>query len=353
MRIKILWIILSILSVLPKQGFSQEDSLICCHECACALDPMPAGVMISHIHKKNQWMISYRYMNMAMGAMQIGTEKVSDDYIFTRYLMSSDRMKMEMHMLMVMYGLSNRLTLMGMLHYNATSMRMTMLEGTTHIHDGISGEEMDMTMRTSGLGDVRLHALYGVINKKRHHVLLSVGLNIPVGSVSLKGRQNSMYPDQRLPYVMQMGSGSFDFLPGLNYLFQKGKISWSSQITSVIRTGENIIGYRWGNEITTNHWLAYSWAKKFSSSLRLEGSSSGRITGEDPTLYAGYEPSANPYNYGGDRISGFVGTNFHFRKGFLKSSRIGVEYGVPFYQNLYGPQMGVKSSLYASFSMSF
>jgi hypothetical protein len=308
--------------------------------------------MISHIHKKGQWMFSYRYMNMSMGDMQIGTDKVSDDYIFTKYLMSSDKMKMEMHMLMAMYGLTNRLTLMGMVHYNNTSMRMTMLEGTTHVHNGMSGEEMDMNMRTSGFGDFKLHALYGVINQKRHHLLVSMGLNVPTGSISIKGDDNSMYPNQRLPYVMQMGSGSVDLLPGLNYLFQKGDISGSSQITSTIRITNNSLGYRWGNEITTNHWLAFTWLKNFSSSIRLEGTTSGRIKGEDPTLYAGYEPSANPSNYGGDKVSGFLGTNVHFRKGFLNSSRIGVEYGIPFYQNLYGPQMGIKSSLFASCSIS-
>lgn len=344
---------LIIASVLPNQGFGQSDSLVCCHECCCEMDPTPAGMMISHIHKKGQWMFSYRFMNMNMGDMQVGTDKVSDESIFSKYLMSSGRMYMNMHMLMGMYGLTNRLTLMGMLHYNTVSMDMKMMPGTTHVHNGVvMGNEMDMRMKTNGLSDAKLHALYGLINEKRHHLLVSAGVNIPLGSVDRKGGSSSMYPDQRFPYAMQLGSGTWDILPGVSYMFQKGIFTWSSQVTAVIRTGQNRIGYRLGDEVTTNHWAAFSWAKNFSSSLRFEGSIMDNIRGQDASLYAGNEPAANPYNYGGKRVSGFVGTNFHFRKGFLTGNRIGVEYGIPFYQDLFGPQMGMKSSLYASWSLS-
>ncbi len=353
MRILIVCALLIIFSVLPRMGYSQEDSLSCCHECVCLFDPTPSGVMISHVHKKRQWMFSYRYMNMNMGNMLIGKQKVSDEYIFTNYLMSAGNMQMDMHMLMGMYGLTNRLTLMGMLNYISSSMDMKMLSGTVHTHNGVSSDKMDMTMKTSGLSDLKVHMLYGLVNRSRHHLLLSAGLSIPSGNVNIKGGSNSMYKDERLPYSMQLGSGTVDVLPGLNYLYQKGKITWSSQITSVIRIGNTKIGYRLGNEITTNHWLAFRWANNFSSSIRLEGSTAEYIKGMDKTLYPGNEPAANPYNYGGQRINGFVGTNFHFTKGFLNGNRIGLEYGMPFYQNLFGPQMGVNSSLYASWNISF
>ncbi len=343
---------LLVVTALPQQGYSQTDSLQCCHECFCSIDPTPSGVMISHVHEKGQWMFSYRYMSMNMGNMLSGTEKVSDDRIFSDYLMSSGNMHMNMHMLMAMYGLSNRLTLMGMLNYNNSTMEMKMLSGTSHTHNGVSSDEMDNTVNAAGIGDLKIHALYGLINGNRHHLLLSVGFNIPTGKINLEGKTNTMYADQRLPYAMQAGSGTYDLMPTVNYLFQKGRISWSSQISSMIRTGYNNVGYRLGNEVSTNHWLALRWAKNFSSSVRMEYSASEYIKGRDKTLYSGYEPAANPYNYGGKRMTGFVGTNFHFVKGFLKGNRICVEYGLPLYQNLNGPQMGVNSYLNASWNIN-
>jgi hypothetical protein len=352
----IVLIFLILVSVCPGQIFGQNDSssALCCHECLCAVDPTPSGVMISHIHKKNQWMVSYRYMHMEMNDMLIGTKTVADDYIYTKYLMSSGRMKMDMHMLMVMYGLTKRLTLMGMFNYANSSMTMKMLPGTVHVHNGVTmgGNDMDLTVHTSGISDFKIQGLYGLVNKTRHHLLLSAGISIPVGNTNIKGGSNSMYNGERLPYAMQLGSGTFDLLPGISYLYQKGKITWSSQITSVIRLYNNNIGYRFGNEVVFNNWFSLLWAKNFSSSLRMEGSSSGHIKGSDPTLYAGYEPAANPYNYGGEKMTGYLGTNFHFRRGFLENNRIGIEYGMPFYQNLYGPQLDIKSSLYASWSIN-
>ena len=350
------WLFTICLFVLAGKVFGQVDSSKGCNQCCCSTDPTPSGVMISHVHQKHQWMLSYRYMNMNMGNMQQGTEKISDDQVFQNYLMSSNRMRMDMHMLMVMYGVSNRLTLMGMLNYNVMSMDMSMLPGSMHMHMAgmtMGTETMDMRMNSSGFSDVKLTALYGLINKPNHHLLLSGGLSIPVGSIEVMGGASSMYAGQRVPYNMQLGSGTWDLLPGINYLYQKNKITFSSQITSVIRTGYNNVGYKLGNEFTFNNWFAFQWSRNFSSSARLEGYTSEAIQGSDATLYAGYEPAANPNNYGGQRISGYVGTNFYFRKGILNNNKIGGEFGIPFYQNLNGPQMSQKSSLYLSWTIMF
>jgi hypothetical protein len=300
-------------------------------------------------------MVSYRYMNMNMGGMLDGTSKVSDDKIFQNYLMSSPSMRMEMHMLMAMYGLTNRITLMGMLNYNSSSMKMSMLPGSMHMHNmagmAMGNGEMDTNMKSSGFGDVKLTVLYGIIKKPHHHLLASAGVSIPVGSIEVKGNANSMYPNQRIPYSMQLGSGTWDLLPGINYLYQNNRIAFSSQITSFIHKGYSSVGYKLGDEATFNNWFSVQWSKKFSSSVRLEGSSFAFIHGQDPSLYNGYEPATNPANYGGQRISSFVGTNFYFRNGIFKNNKIGAEYGMPFYQNLNGPQMKIKSSLYASWSI--
>jgi hypothetical protein len=349
------WYVPACMLLLSYIAAAQQDTSQTCAAHCCQTDPTPSGIMISHIHKKHEWMFSYRYMHMSMGNMQSGTQKVSDNTVFQNYLMSSISMHMDMHMLMAMYGLTNKLTLMGMVSYNVNSMIMSMLPGTQQMQmmDGMTmgTAAMDMHMTTSGFGDIKLNALYGLINNINHHLLVSGGVSIPTGSLNNKGKDSSMYAGTRLPYIMQLGSGTWDVLPVISYLYRKGNIAWSSQLSGVVRTGNNNFNYKLGNEATFNNWVSLRWSRFFSSTARVEGYISDRIHGQDASLYANYEPSANPLNYGGRRVSGFVGTSFY--PGFFPNSRIAAEYGIPFYQYLNGPQMKLRSALNLSLNLLF
>ncbi|MDB5272455.1 MAG: hypothetical protein JWO58_822 [Chitinophagaceae bacterium] len=298
-------------------------------------------------------MLSYRYMSMSMRNMLVGSSSISDGELFNKnYSMSSNRMHMDMHMLMAMYGVTDKLTLMAMVNYTVISMNMTSLTPVMSMPGMDMSSDVNMNMKTSGLSDVKINALYSLVNSHSHHVLVSGGFSIPTGSIRVSGDANSMYPDHRLPYDMQLGSGTWDILPVLNYIRQNDRISWSTQISSVIRTGYNSVGYKLGNEVTWNNWLAFQWSRLFSSSLRLEGNASSAIKGYDPSFtYLTYEPATNPANYGGQHVNGYIGTNIYLRS--LLNSKLGVEYGIPFYQHLNGPQMSFKSSLYASWSVMF
>ena len=98
-----------------------------------------------------------------------GSKSISDQQIFQNYIMSPDKMMMQMHMLMLMYGVSNKLTLMAMLNYNVQSMNMNMFPVSVSQMPG-----MDMTSNngkmngtTSGLSDTKLYAIYKLLNKSK------------------------------------------------------------------------------------------------------------------------------------------------------------------------------------------
>jgi hypothetical protein len=328
---------------------AQEDTVaapVVCLSCVCKKDVTPAAVMISHLHQRGEWMFSYRYMSMnARGIQQNGTA-VSNDQVYNQYLMSSDKMRMDMHMLMAMYGLGRRITLMGMAEYNRSSMNMNAPEGSMHMHPGMDmSTGMDHEMKTSGFGDVSLTALYGLVYVPYHLVIISGGLSVPTGSIQTKGGSGSMYPDQRYPYMMQRGSGTWDVLPGLTYTFQKNKLMASSQLYATIRTGYNSVGYKLGNKAAFNNWVAYRWFNWMSTSLRAEATTSGSIKGADPDLYIYTEPAANPVNYGGQAVFGYAGINFYF----LNRNKIAVEGGVPLYQKL----NGIQSTLYTNINFNY
>ena len=329
-------------------------------KCVCATDDLsPSGIMLGHEHPKGAWKFSYRYISMFMGGNLSGTQKVDDNFVFNKYLMSPKNMRMDMHMLMAMYGITNRLSVMVMLNYNTMSMNMNMFPGMTMQMNGstmvmTSNTSTIMNSKTSGLGDTKLYAVYSVISRNVHHILLNAGLSIPTGSIQMKGKSDDiMYPSQRLPYMMQMGSGTYDFMPGITYLIKSSKASFSTQFTTVLRPFNNSLNYHLGNEYTLNVWGAYKWLPWVSSSVRVNASSVGAITGYDPTLYAYNEPSANPLNYGGKIVNSYLGFNFYLNRGWLNNNRLSVEYGMPLYQNPNGVQLASKSTIYAGWIFTF
>ncbi|MBP6532768.1 MAG: hypothetical protein KA285_05760, partial [Bacteroidia bacterium] len=146
-------------------------------------DVSPAGVMISHAHPKGGWMFNYTFMHMNMGGNLNGSEKISNEEIFNTYLMAGTSMKMDMHMLMAMYGITGRFTIMVMANYISNSMDMTMYEGAlgAHNHGGtdVSKPQESMTMNTSGFSDTKIHGIYKLVNGERSSLVASLGVNVP------------------------------------------------------------------------------------------------------------------------------------------------------------------------------
>jgi hypothetical protein len=347
------------LSDLAFISHSQQDCETSCAISCCATDPTPAGVMISHLHPKKQFMLSYRYMSMHMGHMQSGTQRISDMQVYNTYVMSSSSMRMDMHMLMGMYGLTNKITLMGMLDYNYNTMGMIMLP-TAHMTmpDGeiMGSVNAPSQVSSQGLGDTKLYALYGLVNTSYHHLLLSGGLSIPTGSIKVQGSSSSMYQENSVPYIMQMGTGTWDLMPGITYLHSKDRITWSAQFTSIIHPGFNSLNYAYGNSYSFTSWFAYKWFSLLSSSLRIDANTSGSINGYDINMQKiyNYDPSTISANYGGQHVNTYIGTNFYFPKNtFMKNNRIMIEFGLPIYQNLNGIQQRTKYALNASWSLVF
>ncbi|MFN8167017.1 MAG: hypothetical protein U0X76_12895 [Bacteroidia bacterium] len=303
------------------------------------LDASPAGIMISHGHPKGGWMLTYTYQHSELGHCIDGTATVSDEKIYENYLMSPQNMKMDMHMLMGMYGASGRLSFMAMIMYNQMNMNMSMMSGTSHLHNGVlMTTPTNMTMTTSGFGDVRLWAICKLANGERSSLIASFGLSLPFGRNDLKGNSENMFSGQHLPYSMQIGTGTLDFLPGVSYYKNAGKISWSMQALGSIRFLPNMYNYTRETDLTINLWAARKFGKHLSISVRSENYWASVIDGVDEYSYSGMEPDSDPENYGGIKSNALLGVNYYINSGFLKDSKIGAEGGIPVFQNLNGPQ---------------
>ena len=336
--------------------YAQEDTITNDITCHCIRNLTPAGIMISHVHPKKEWMLSYRFSQMNMGApIQNGTT-ISKTDVYNQYLMYTPSMQMNMHMLMGMVGITDRWTVMGMLHYMQNSMPMEMLNNQDHSsHSHSHGNDLSsMDMHTSGLGDTKLYAIYGLIKSDRHQLVISNGISLPTGNYKVTGITSDMlYEGKRYPYMMQLGSGAWEYLPNITYVYQKSKWATSVQTSAIIRLNDNKLGYRLGNEWNSTAWVGYNWLEQLGSTLRIESSISEQIQGKDTQLYAYNELGANPANYGGTRLFAFIGSSYELDFSFLSGCRIAFEYGFPLYQQLHGLQNKSVNTWHASINYSF
>jgi hypothetical protein len=322
----------------------------------------PIGVMGDHMHHKGEWMLSYRYMHMDMQGNKIGTSDVSNAQIlqvpnrfgappFLRIIPT--RMDMDMHMLGAMYAPTDNLTLMVMGNYLDKEM--------DHLTYNMAGTSVigGFTVNTEGWSDTKVGGLYRLYDDRYHnHVHLNLGLSLPTGSITERSdiftpMMGGSIANVRVPYAMQLGTGTFDLLPGLTYTGRSGDLSWGAQYRAEIRLeDENDEGYAWGDKHAVTGWLAYEWAPWISTSVRLDASTQGAIDGIDPNI-AGPVQTANPAFYGGEEVDAYFGVNLAGQSGVIRGHRLALEVGTPIYQDLNGPQMETDWTLMLGWQKAF
>ncbi|MEM6414801.1 MAG: transporter [Pseudomonadota bacterium] len=331
-----------------------------------ASDHAPIGVMADHRHAKGEWMTSYRYMRMDMEGNRDGTDRLSPEDIVTTTpnsffgqpmqpptlrVVPTD-MIMGMHMLGVMYGLTDRITLMAMGSVVTKEMDHLTFRGPTGTD--ILGE---FTTESSGFGDTTVGAIIGLDNGKKKHqqVNLGLALSLPSGSVTETDQiltPMETTPTPRLPYPMQLGSGSVDFKPSLTARTRRGDFSFGGQASAVIRLEQNSENYALGDKYEVTAWAAYEPKPWVSFSGRIRGETLAAIKGQDPLIIAPVQ-TADPLNQGGDIIEGLIGVNFAGQQGIIRGHRIAVELGLPFYRNLNGPQLETDFTLTVGWQKAF
>lgn len=289
----------------------------------------PIGVMGDHIHQSGDWMITYKYMHMDMPQQYSGVKNVSVEEVFDQYMMSPLNMTMEMHMIGAMYGINDQFTLMMMIPYLIKDME---------VRRRTDGRQF--SSHAQGIGDIELSGMYDIRPYVDLPIHLTVGLSFPTGSINRKD-DTLMGADQHLPYPMQLGSGTFDLHPGLTYADHQDDLSWGMQFNSALRLGENDRDYRLGHEYELMAWISRKMSRSVSTSFRMSGKKWGNITGVDSRLNANMIPTADADLRSGERVDVFLGIDYVKQEGLFAGHRLAIEFGLPVYQSLRGPQLGV------------
>ncbi|MDZ8118230.1 transporter [Pontiella agarivorans] len=302
------------------------DDCGCEAVCACNHEPRaPIGVMGDHVHHKGAWMTSYRYMFMNM-------DRTDSDV--SGYMMRPLSMDMQMHMLGAMYTPMNDLTIGLMLPYLINDMDMEM-----------GAMSMPMEMNSEGFGDLKLSGIYRLWSSSVQQLLVNLAVSFPTGSIDEESGGS------RLPYSMQLGSGSYGLIPGITYTGLANGWGWGGQLNGTFYLNENDNDYTLGDRYGVNIWGARDLCKSSAVSLRLKGSRIENIDGADPEftpMMIANNPLMDPNLRAGTRLDLLAGIDYRWN-----TVRLALEGGAPVYEELDGPQLETQWMVIGGLQLSF
>ena len=217
----------------------------------------------------------------------------------------------------------------------------------------------EFTIVSEGLGDIETAISWFKQLDKNNHLLLSLGLSLPTGSIDETGDTPIPGPDNQLPYTMQLGSGTYDIKPSIHYFGSAGNWTYGADLNLTLRTGKNDRDYRLGNVYQSSIWTRYALTDWLEPSIRINGVVWDEISGKDPALpYDSVNdlyPAAvvKPDNFGGTKLLALVGFRLKDPRDRLENTFLEFEAGTPFYQKLNGPQPSEDWRFSASLVLSF
>lgn len=321
-----------------------------------------AGLMNEHTHDGGELMLGLRYTRSHYsGANQSGTDTITDAGILAAgYFVRATRMTMDMVMLDIMYAPNDTITLMVMPHWMRHDMTMTGIDpmntgmdmgnghGHGHHHAGIP---FGQTMRHSseGIGDTLFSASYRLITTPAFKAHATLGVWAPTGKVDRTNPDGTF-----VHYMMQSGSGTWDIEPSVTLAGQQGAIGYGAQASYRWRSSAaNDSGFAFGDRASATVWASYLASRDFSLTSRLTWEHEGQILGHYNAAHNHSTPADLQGNYGGDKVLAGFGANVALPVGGRDRPQIGLELGLPVYQNVNGIQLPEKSRISVSLSKTF
>lgn len=306
------------------------------------LDVIQVTVPGAHYHFQGDWMIGVDATNVQWSGLQNGTSSVSAQQVLGNFMMAPTSATMNMQDLDLMYGYRDDWTFEVMIPQVQMAMTSVYMNGDT------------TTNLVSGLGDITLNVIHPFKYKYPAQWQAELGLALPTGDINQFNLVYLMFGEQKMPYNMQLGTGSFQFEPAITYLGETQKWAFGAQVRGFLPLNTNSDGWMAPNRLAATAWAAPHVNNNFSPSFRVDYQTWGNVRGNDPVIDFSMMPSSNPNLYAGSRADAYIGLNFAWgQDGEGHGKWLTFEYGVPFYQNLTGPQLTQTSTYNAAFQWTF
>ena len=327
-----------------------------------AIDHAPIGVMGDHLHKKGEWMFSFRYIEMRMKDNFINGQNASNEEILSQpnafssmpgmpvnLSVAPRTMLMRMVMPGLMYAPNDQVTLMAMAMFSEKEMELSVYQPMMN-RDYIGSFQSS----TNGLSSVSLSALIKGYDQLKSRGHFHFGLEKSMSDATKTGTvltPMNMQTTMILPYGMQTSDNSTRVILGYTHVLDLDGFVWGNQILTQKILEKDV--WAFGEKTIFNTWIQQSFSDHVSISGRLHYEHQKDIQGRNASIMAPVQ-TANPSNYGGEVFSLAVGFNF---LGSIfdnaDKDRVAVELVIPVNQEKNGIQMKNQYTVSLGYQRSF
>ena len=299
----------------------------------------PIGVRLGEPLEGIGFRVAYSYERIVHQGLRdsdrsISASDVLDNLAPPVYARTPRSLTTEVHTIALAYAPHPRVTLVVELPFLRKRLDTT----------AAAGVESHAT--THGIGDVGLALVVPFIRKKHERSQIHLGLDVPTGSA--KRRSGGA----RRPFDSQLGNGTVDLEWGLTYRGQFRRWSWGGQLQGHHPVGKNDLDYREGSRFEASAWGGVGLFRSLRASLRMDIQKQNniRIDGADDIALL-FDPADNAKARGGLRLS--ISPGLTMEVPHAKHQRLAIEFGLPFYQKLDGPQLERDWSVKAGWQWGF
>ncbi len=309
----------------------------------------PASVVGDAVLPAGAVTVAYRLVHLEMAGLRFegerqgfggGFELRPEDVIDFFSVVPLTRSR-QVHELEVAFGVSENVTLVGRLPWIQNDAERLFLL------DGDDGAELRTLASTSdGFGDPSLLALIGLWGAGDIRSHLIAGFSFPVADFD-EADPLPTPSEAILPFAMQLGSGTWDFLPGVNLTAMNEVGTVGLQALATIRLGQTTGGWNLGNRLEGKLWMAPRVNDYLSASLGVSSSWWENVRVDELDLTDPIDPrlfdiSMIPFFQGGMRWDVPVGVNVFFpERSLLHGLRVAAEAIVPVHHDVDGIQLGM------------
>jgi len=284
--------------------------------------------------------LSYRFRQQSFDGLREGRDDLARDELDGAFDRIPEEMTWTTHTLELAYGVRERTTLWASLPFVEKELE-------SHTSGGASFDSS-----SDGVGDLVVGLTRLAHETERGgRLLFHVGLGLPTGSTDEEDEVPGA-GSQRLPYPMQIGTGTYELHPGA-YWIQSCKLwSWGAGARWRVHLDRNDEDYAPGDSTLVQVWATRELATDLVGTLRLSYAGWGDYHGEDDELDPDVDPLDDPHRQGGERAD--LGAGLAWEMGGAKrANRLEVDLGVPVAEWLDGPQLSTEWIVTAGWRFSF
>ncbi len=286
----------------------------------------PIGVGGDRVLSVGELLVSYRFEAFEQDGLRSETAERDLGDVLNIFQSAPFNLTQQRHLVSVQFAPMEYVTLIGRVPFIRNNM------------DQVNRNFDIFSSSSTGLGDVEVGALLNVYEEGPYKAHLSAMASVPTGSVTADG--TSAIGTGRLPYSMQLGSGTVDVMPSVTFqaMNQYGSVGFKG--SGVLRVSDNSQGYTLGNRVTVTSWFSFPVSDQLSFSARMLWEKWDPISGSDPAhanaVSIVQDPSVFGELIGGSRLDLPLGVNLNIQNGLLAGHRLGLEAVFPVNENLDG-----------------